>query len=120
MFGKLYTKHVCPHIINFAMQNKVISKQREKIIPLARGRVLEIGIGSGLNFSLYDKSKINDVFAVEPDNILLEKAKKRAMDNNIDLNIEKISAEMLPYENEFFDTVISTYTMCSISDLNSA
>ena len=120
MFGKLYTKHVCPHIINFAMQNKVISKQREKIIPSARGRVLEIGIGSGLNFSLYDKSKINDVFAVEPDNILLEKAKKRAMDNNIDLNIEKISAEMLPYENEFFDTVISTYTMCSITDLNSA
>ena len=119
MLGKLYTQHVCPHIINFAMQNKVITKQREKIIPSARGRVLEIGIGSGLNFSLYDKSKINDVFAVEPDNILLEKAKKRALDNNIDLNIEKISAEILPYENDFFDTIISTYTMCSISDLNS-
>ena len=87
MLGKLYTQHVCPHIINFAMQNKVISKQREKIIPSARGRVLEIGIGSGLNFSLYDKSKINDVFAVEPDNILLEKAKKRALDNNININV---------------------------------
>ena len=109
MLGKLYTQHVCPHIINFAMQNKVISKQREKIIPSARGRVLEIGIGSGLNFSFYNKSKINDVFAVEPDNILLEKAKKRALDNNIDLNIEKISAEILPYENEFFDTIISFF-----------
>ena len=120
MLGKLYTRYVCPHIINLGMQNKVITKQREKIIPFARGRVLEIGIGSGLNFSLYDKSKINDVFAVEPDNILLQKAKKRALNNNIDLNVEKMSAETLPYKNEFFDTVISTYTMCSISNLNSA
>ncbi|MAE37342.1 MAG: SAM-dependent methyltransferase [Pelagibacteraceae bacterium] len=102
------------------MQNKVISKQREKIIPFAKGRVLEIGIGSGLNFSFYNKSEVKDVFAVEPDNVLLEKAKKRALDNNIDLNIEKISAESLPYDNEFFDTIISTYTMCSISNLSSA
>ena len=120
MIGRLYTQHVCPHIINFAMQNKVISKQREKIIPFAKGRVLEIGIGSGLNFSFYNKSEVKDVFAVEPDNVLLEKAKKRALDNNIDLNIEKISAESLPYDNEFFDTIISTYTMCSISNLSSA
>ena len=120
MLGKLYTQYVCPHIINFAMQNKVISKQREKIIPFARGNILEIGIGSGLNFSFYNKLEVNNVFAVEPDNILLEKAKKRALDNSIDLNIERISAETLPYENEFFDTVISTYTMCSISNLKSA
>ena len=120
MIGRLYTQHVCPHIINFAMQNKVISKQREKIIPFAKGRILEIGIGSGLNFSFYNKSEVKDVFAVEPDNVLLEKAKKRALDNNIDLNIEKISAESLPYDNEFFDTIISTYTMCSISNLSSA
>ena len=120
MLGKLYTQYVCPHIINFAMQNKVISKQREKIIPFARGNILEIGIGSGLNFSFYNKLEVNNVFAVELDNILLEKAKKRALDNSIDLNIERISAETLPYENEFFDTVISTYTMCSISNLKSA
>ena len=120
MIGRLYTQYVCPHIINFAMQNKVISKQREKIIPFAKGRILEIGIGSGLNFSFYNKSEVKDVFAVEPDNVLLEKAKKRALDNNIDLNIEKISAESLPYDNEFFDTIISTYTMCSISNLSSA
>ena len=58
MIGRLYTQHVCPHIINFAMQNKVISKQREKIIPFAKGRVLEIGIGSGLNLPLYNFSNI--------------------------------------------------------------
>ena len=64
------------------MQNKVISKQREKIIPFAKGRVLEIGIGSGLNFSFYNKSDVKDVFAVEPDNVLLEKAKKRALEES--------------------------------------
>ncbi|MDC3263467.1 class I SAM-dependent methyltransferase [Pelagibacterales bacterium] len=100
------------------MQSKPFTKQRMKIIPMARGRVLEIGIGSGLNFKYYNN--ISEVFAVEPDGILLEKAKVRAQQNNISLNIQQISAEQLPFEDDFFDTVISTYTMCSIANLSLA
>ena len=118
MIQKIYDRYVCPHLINLAMQAKPFSKQRMKIIPKAKGRVLEIGIGSGLNFKYYNKLNINEVFAVDPDGVLLQKARKRAKENNITLNIEQISAEKLPYENDTFDTIISTYTMCSISKLS--
>ena len=59
------------------MQMKPFRKQREKVIPYASGRVLEIGIGSGLNFNYYNKPNISEVFAVEPDSVLLKKAKKK-------------------------------------------
>ena len=119
MLQKLYNRYVCPHVINLAMQTKPFRKQREKVIPQASGRVLEIGIGSGLNLDFYDISRISEIFAVEPDSVLLEKAKIKAKLNNISLNIKRLSAESLPFDNASFDTVVSTYTMCSISELNS-
>ena len=120
MLQKIYDKYVCPHLINYAMQMKPFRKQREKVIPLASGRVLEIGIGSGLNFYYYSKANVSKVFAVEPDSVLLKKAKQNAELNNIDLNIQQLKAEELPFDNNSFDTVISTYTMCSIPGLGSA
>lgn len=119
MLQKLYNRYVCPHVINLAMQTKPFRKQREKVIPQASGRVLEIGIGSGLNLDFYNISRISEIFAVEPDSVLLEKAKIKAKLNNISLNIKRLSAESLPFDDAFFDTVVSTYTMCSISELNS-
>ena len=120
MLQKLYDKYVCPHLINYAMQMKPFRKQREKVIPSASGRVLEIGIGSGLNFNYYNKENVSEVFAVEPDGILLEKAKQNAKINNINLNVQQLKAEELPFDNNSFDTIISTYTMCSIPGLSSA
>ena len=58
MFKEFYDLHICPHLIDFFMKNKVIEKQRLKVIPKAQGNVLEIGIGSGLNLDFYDKNKI--------------------------------------------------------------
>ena len=120
MLQKLYDKYVCPHLINYAMQMKPFRKQREKVIPSASGRVLEIGIGSGLNFNYYNKENVSEVFAVEPDGILLEKAQQNAKINNINLNVQQLKAEELPFDNNSFDTIISTYTMCSIPGLSSA
>ena len=120
MLQKLYDKYVCPHLINFAMKMKPFRKQREKVIPSASGRVLEIGIGSGLNFNYYNKENVSEVFAVEPDGILLEKAQQNAKINNINLNVQQLKAEELPFDNNSFDTIISTYTMCSIPGLSSA
>ena len=120
MLQKLYEKYVCPHLINYAMKMKPFRKQREKVIPSASGRVLEIGIGSGLNFNYYNKENVSEVFAVEPDGILLEKAQQNAKINNINLNVQQLKAEELPFDNNSFDTIISTYTMCSIPGLSSA
>ena len=100
------------------MQMKPFRKQREKVIPSASGRVLEIGIGSGLNFNYYNKENVSEVFAVEPDSILLEKAQQNAKINNINLNVQQLKAEELPFDNNSFDTIISTYTMCSIQGLS--
>ena len=119
MIQGLYNKYVCPHLINLAMQAKPITKQRKKIIPEAKGRVLEIGIGSGLNFKYYNQLNISEVFAVEPDSTLLDKAKISAQKNNISLNIQKISAEKLPFENNMFDTVTVSYTHLTLPTIYS-
>ena len=120
MIQNLYDKYICPHLIDFIMSRTPFPKQRNKIIPNAEGRVLEIGIGSGLNLELYDQNKVTEIFSVDPDNVLLGKARRRARLNNIDLHFESLSAEELPFESNSFDTVVSTYTLCSIKNVNKA
>ena len=120
MIQSLYDKYICPHLIDFIMSRTPFPKQRKKIIPNAEGRVLEIGIGSGLNLELYDQNKVSEIFSVDPDNVLLNKARRRAKLNNISLNIESLSAEELPFESNSFDTVVSTYTLCSIKNAEKA
>ena len=82
------------------MSRTPFPKQRNKIIPNAEGRVLEIGIGSGLNLELYNQNKVTEIFSVDPDNVLLNKARRRAKLNNINLHIESLSAEELPFESK--------------------
>ena len=120
MIQSFYDKYICPHLIDFIMSRTPFPKQRKKIIPNAEGRVLEIGIGSGLNLELYDQNKVSEIFSVDPDNVLLNKARRRAKLNNISLNIESLSAEELPFESNSFDTVVSTYTLCSIKNADKA
>mgnify|MGYP003325796123 CR=1 FL=1 len=120
MIQSLYDKYICPHLIDFIMSGTPFPKQRNKIIPNAEGKVLEIGIGSGLNLELYNQNKVTEIFSVDPDNVLLKKARKRAKLNNINLHIESLSAEELPFESNSFDTVVSTYTLCSIKNIDKA
>ena len=118
MIQSLYDIYICPHLIDFIMSRTPFPKQRNKIIPNAEGRVLEIGIGSGLNLELYNQNKVTEIFSVDPDNVLLNKARRRAKLNNINLHIESLSAEELPFESNSFDTVVSTYTLCSIKNVD--
>ena len=87
MFKELYDKHLCPHIINFFMDDKIIKKQREKVVPKAYGRVLEIGIGSGHNLDFYDYSKVEEIYALEPHPKLIEMSQKKASQLDINLKI---------------------------------
>ena len=102
------------------MARKPFPRQRANVVPFATGRVLEIGIGSGLNFEYYDNRTVTEIFSIDPDNILLDKAKKRSKDFDLKINFENMKAETLPFENDTFDTVLSTYTLCSINDANQA
>lgn len=86
------------------------------LIPHARGRVLEIGIGSGLNLPFYDKARVNTIVGVDPALHLHRLALKRGHQAGIAVKLVGLSAERLPVEDASFDTVVSTFTLCTIAD----
>ena len=109
-----YARHVFPHIINMAMNNKDATRLREAWVPQARGEVLEIGIGSGLNLPFYS-SEVQHVVGVEPSLALQEMAAKRAATGHTRVNFLLQSAdEPLPLPDESIDTIVMTWTLCSI------
>ena len=116
----LYSRHVLPYIINKTCSSKPIMKQREKIVPLAEGRVLEIGIGSGLNFPYLDASKVTHLFGLDTSAQLMEGAKRLAQKSQIDFEPLLLDAAQIPLEKNSVDTVLVTYSLCSIDALGSA
>ena len=112
-----YSKHILPHIIDCACSSGPIMRQREKVVPFAKGDVLEVGCGSGTNFGLYDTSNVRKVFALEPDEAMIRKARKRD-DTFSGLDVEFLLAggEDVPLENHTVDSVVFTFTLCTIPD----
>jgi len=116
----LYNKYILPTLIDFACKQNPAMRQREKVIPLATGKVLEIGIGSGLNLPLYNIENVKHLTAIDPSKKLWH---KNIIDTkNLPFEFEFIEAfaENIPADNSSFDTVVITYTLCSISDTNKA
>ena len=116
----LYDKYILPHLLNCSCSSKPFIHQREKVIPLAKGRVLEVGIGSGLNLPYYQKDNIKEIWGLDPSEELLLMAKQKANAEGMDVQFINASAESIGLDDNFFDTVIITYTMCTIPNLNQA
>jgi len=116
----LYNKHVLPKVINWVCKQKPARKQREKIIPLAVGNVLEIGIGSGLNIPLYDKNNVKHLTAIDPSIELWSQNNIDFKDLSFDVDYIKAFAEDIPVDSNSFDSIVITYTMCSIPDVVTA
>jgi ubiquinone/menaquinone biosynthesis C-methylase UbiE len=115
-----YAKYVLPHLINVAMRNKETTRLRAAWIPQARGDVLEVGIGSGLNLPHYT-SNVRRVFGVEPSAELQTMARKRATLGHIPVEFLAQSAEdPLPLPDESVDTAVITWTLCSIPNASQA
>jgi ubiquinone/menaquinone biosynthesis C-methylase UbiE len=111
-----YAKRVLPHLINAVMKNKDATRLRAAWLPEARGRVLEIGIGSGLNLPFYS-SQVECVYGVEPSVELQKMAEERAKKSNTKVEFLSQSAEnTLALADDSVDTVVMTWTLCSISD----
>jgi ubiquinone/menaquinone biosynthesis C-methylase UbiE len=109
-----------PHLIDLAMRNKDAARLRAAWIPQARGEVLEIGVGSGLNLPFYS-SEVHQVRGVDPSPELQRMAQMRAA--NVPIRVEFLpqSAEQsLALPDETFDTVVVTWTLCSIPDVSGA
>lgn len=109
-----YAKYVLPRIINLAMRNKEITRLREAWVPKASGDVLEIGIGSGLNLPFYS-SEVMCVHGVDPSSELQRMARERAASLPVNVEFLSQSAEdPIPLPNESVDTIVMTWTLCSI------
>jgi ubiquinone/menaquinone biosynthesis C-methylase UbiE len=112
--ASLYDRFVLPWVINCACGAPSIAHQRAKVVPEAQGRVLELGMGSGLNLPFYDAGKVTHVEGLEPSPELRKMAEGKGA--GLDLAITDGRAEALPFESASFDTVVCTYTLCSVQD----
>ena len=116
MIKTAYENYVLPKMLDCCCSTKPISYQRKKIVPEASGTILEIGIGSGLNIPYYQKSKINKVIGLEPSEQLCKMAKKTADDNNFSIDFLVNGAEEIELPSNSIDTILLTYTLCSIPE----
>ena len=116
MILSFYDKYILPKFLNCACGSKPINYQREKIVPLAEGTVLDVGIGSGLNIPYYNKSKIKYLYGLDPSIELLNLAKPLAKKNELEIEFLECGAEAIPLPNDSVDTVVITYTLCTIPD----
>jgi ubiquinone/menaquinone biosynthesis C-methylase UbiE len=110
----LYERWIVPRLLDLAMRNGVLDHYRERTIETARGLVLEVGVGSGLNLALYGPAVIR-VVAIDPSPELLRLASKRVAEAVVvPVSLLRASAEHLPFANAAFDTIVMTWTLCSI------
>jgi ubiquinone/menaquinone biosynthesis C-methylase UbiE len=114
--ASLYERYVVPWVINCACGTSPIQHQRAKVVPFARGRVLELGMGSGLNLPFYDAGKVTQLEAVEPSDRLRKMAQTAAERSGLPTHVVDGRAEALPFDDASFDTVVCTYTLCSVQD----
>ena len=111
-----YNRYIMPRMINCACGMKPIRKQREKVVPLAAGDVLEIGIGSGHNLPFYDPAKVSKIIGVDPDDHIWKRSQKRREACSIPIERMGLSGEDIPMETNSADCVVCTYTLCTIPD----
>ena len=112
-----YNKYILPKVLNCACASKPINYQRDKIVPLAEGVVLDVGIGSGLNIPFYNKTKIKQLYGLDPSKELLDIAKSVAKEKKLEIEFLECGAESIPLPDKSIDNVLITYTMCTIPDV---
>lgn len=118
MLKDLYEKMVLPKLCDKCCGTKPINYQRKKVVPLAKGVVLEVGIGSGLNIPFYNKNNIEKIIGLDPSEELNVLAKRVADDNGIQIDFLINGAEDIDLPDNCVDTILITYTLCTIPNLN--
>ncbi len=116
----LYSRYVLPRAVHYACRLDTHMRQRAKVVPRARGRVLEVGIGSGLNLTFYDATKVSKVWGREPSPALTRMAERTARAMPFEVEFIGLPAEEIPLGDSSVDTVVVTYTLCTIPDVAAA
>ncbi|HVZ91847.1 MAG TPA: class I SAM-dependent methyltransferase [Rhizomicrobium sp.] len=115
-----YSHLILPRLLNAAMSAKPIGRQREKVVPRAEGCVLEVGFGAGHNLPFYDASRVSRIWALEPAKEMRVRAAGRVAASPIPLEFLDLPGEQIPLEDGAADTVLVTYTLCTIPDVLAA
>ena len=115
----LYDNLILPRLLDLAMRNSRLAVYRQTTIESAAGRVLEIGVGSGLNLPIYGAA-VDRVYGIDPSHELLDRASKRLADSHVRVVLVRASAEQLPFADAVFDTIVMTWTLCSIPNPSAA
>ena len=118
--NNFYDKYCLPHFINCACGMKAIDRLRAEVVPQAKGNVLEIGMGSGLNLKHYDREKVSMVWGLEPSEGMRRKAQKNLAESQLNIEWLDLPSEQIPLDDNRADTVVLTYTLCTIADWQSA
>ncbi|MDP1540971.1 MAG: class I SAM-dependent methyltransferase [Moraxellaceae bacterium] len=113
---KLYNKHILPHLIDCACGLGAVMGQRAKLVPLAYGNVLEIGIGTGLNLEFYDATRVQKIVGVDPAAEMHPLAAKRAKAITIPVETVALELEQVAAPEHSFDSIVCTFTLCTIPD----
>jgi len=116
----VYTKHILPKLIDWTCKQNPSMRQRHKIVPLAHGHVLEIGVGSGLNLPIYDQENVTRVTAIDPSVEIWNQNNVNVQGLPYEFEFKRAYADHIPASDDSFDTVVITYTLCSIPDTLSA
>jgi SAM-dependent methyltransferase len=111
-----YERHVLPYLLDLACNVQPVQQQRQRIVPQARGRVLELGIGSGLNLAHYDRLAVTEIVGVDPATEVQRSLARRIAAAGLPVELIALSAEKISQPDASFDTVVMTYTLCSIPD----
>jgi ubiquinone/menaquinone biosynthesis C-methylase UbiE len=116
----LYDRWLLPRLTHWTCGLKPTMRQRAKIVPEAAGRVLEVGFGSGLNLDYYDPARVRHVWALEPAKEMWDLARDRLPGRPFGVEFVEAGAEAVPLEDGSADTVLVTYTLCTIPDAAAA
>ena len=109
-----YKDHVYPQLVSMLGNPKPIEEIRQRIVPLAQGTVLEIGVGPGVNFAHYDPAKVDKVYALEPNPGMLRRAEEQRRRTQLHIEFFDLPGECISLADASVDTVVSTFTLCTI------
>lgn len=111
-----YDAHLMPRLITYACGQPEIEDRRRMVVPLARGHVFELGCGGGLNQKLYDTEQVTAFSGIDPHGKLLDGARAEAERKGWAVDLRQGVGEAIPFQDSSFDTVVCTYTLCSVDD----
>ncbi len=111
-----YDETVLPRLISLGCGCPAISALRGEVVPLASGRVLEIGCGGGFNQSWYDRDRVTGFAGIDPNALLLEKSRQQARAKGWEAEVREGRGEAIPFADGSFDSVVCTFTLCSVED----